>query len=112
MLGGEIDYNLAAMDAAAFGASLTDTANLKLRVGYDLNSVLVYGVGGLAYASLESGINTRSDTGYVVGLGADYKISSDWTAGAEYLFQYFDEFDTSNTDIQIQTLQARVSYHF
>lgn len=113
VVGGEIDYSVGDLEfETAPGAAFTDLAHLKARVGYDMGSMLVYGVVGLAYTKLEIGLATYDDTGYAVGLGADYKIASNWTAGAEYLYSHFENFDDENVNVGIHSLQARISYNF
>lgn len=118
VLGAEIDYNLASItfEEGFFGGTetpeITDLAHLKARVGYDLGSALVYGVGGIAAATIVGVAGADTDTGYFAGLGAEYRIGSDWSVGAEYLFHQFEEFDDTIFDLDLQTIQARVSYHF
>lgn len=113
VLGAEIDYNIADMPFDLIpNATYTELSHLKARVGYDLGSALVYGAAGLAHTTIDSAGTEIDDTGYFVGVGADYRISNDWTVGAEYLYHQFDDFNDSSLDIQMSTIHARVSYHF
>lgn len=115
VLGAEVDFNIADMPFDLLpDVSYTQLSHLKARVGYDLGSALVYGVAGVASLTLENTDTdeTADDTGYFVGAGADYRISNDWTVGAEYLFHQFDDFNDSAFNIEMSTIHARVSYHF
>ncbi|MEE9454215.1 MAG: outer membrane beta-barrel protein [Paracoccaceae bacterium] len=120
VLGGEIDYNLAniALDGAPFAvgdASATALAHAKLRVGYDATSALFYGTAGMAYMAVDPSFAAdTSGTGYFAGAGVEFNVTTDWTAGLEYLYHQFEDFGDGigDPDITLQTIQARVSYHF
>lgn len=113
VLSAEVDYNLADITGDFDGeAAITSVAHLKARVGYDLGSVMVYGVGGLAYIELDSPVGGERDSGAFYGAGAEYMFSSNWSAGVEYLYHQIDEFDNTPINLELQTVQARVSYHF
>jgi outer membrane immunogenic protein len=63
------------------------------RLGYAFDRTLVYGTGGFAFGNIENstaGGRTDSDTqtGWVAGGGLEYKVTSAWSAKAEY--QYLD----------------------
>lgn len=113
VLGAEIDYNIADIQFEDFeGVSFTNLSHLKARVGYDLGSALVYGAAGLAHTTIDSAGTETDDTGYFVGVGTDFRVSNDWTVGAEYLYHRFDDFNDSGLNINMSTIHARVSYHF
>ncbi|MEE9454214.1 MAG: outer membrane beta-barrel protein [Paracoccaceae bacterium] len=116
VLSAEADYNLADINGIFDGTAVIKTlAHLKARVGYDLGQTLIYGTGGLAYAEMDlfNGSSTYSGKGYFAGLGVDHKIAADWTAGAEYLYHQFEDLGgAAFLDINLHTVQARVSYHF
>lgn len=117
VLGAEIDYNVGQIDVEAFNGTTTEDftlAHLKARVGYDLGSALVYGAAGMAYFETSGPGGAADDIGYFGGVGAEYRISNHWSAGAEYLYHLFDEFGDGpgDPDVTIHTVMARVSYHF
>jgi len=120
VLGAEIDYNLAniELDGGAFAvgdASATALAHAKLRVGYDATSALFYGTAGMAYMAVDPSFAAdTSGTGYFAGAGVEFNVTTDWTAGLEYLYHQFNDFGDGigDPDITLQTIQARVSYHF
>ena len=71
------------------------------RLGYAWDRFMIYGTGGFAYGETKSALgmtdtfgfvagnaNTVTRTGYVVGGGAEYAFSPNWTVKAEY--QYID----------------------
>lgn len=115
ILSAEVDYNLADISGNFDGeATVTSVAHLKARVGYDLGSAMVYGVGGMAYIDLELPfVGELSDSGAFYGVGAEYLFNPDWSAGVEYLVHSaIESFGGSSTTLELQTIQARVSYHF
>ncbi|WP_417270523.1 outer membrane protein [Celeribacter sp.] len=110
VLGGELEY--LESDLATGGASVDDMTRLKLRAGYDLGKALVYGVVGANYANATIGGTDYSDTGVTYGLGMDYAVTDQWTAGFEVLQNDFSEFDNSGSDLSAVTVGARASFRF
>lgn len=71
--------------------------SLRVRFGYAFDRVLVYATGGLAAANVEHTFYDNSDvnfpvthsktaTGWTLGGGVEYALSSNWTARAEYRY--------------------------
>ena len=129
VLGGEVDLNAANLDFddddffggdvsfedeedAESGVSVEQLHRAKLRAGYDMGNVLVYGVAGAAHAKADVFGEDMSDMGYVLGAGVDYKVTDSVVVGAEVLHHQFDDFDDSCIDADITSLQARVAYQF
>lgn len=115
VLGAEIDYNFSDVMGSFDGdANVPVLAHIKARVGYDAGQTLIYGVAGLAYAEMDlfGGSSAYTDTGFFGGIGVEHKISTNWTAGLEYLYHSFDDFGGSSFDIELQTIHARASFHF
>ncbi|MBN9600940.1 MAG: porin family protein [Afipia sp.] len=82
---------------------------LRGRVGYAFNNVLFYGTGGLAFGELK-GQNfalseSRTGMGWTVGLGAEFALTRNWSAKAEYLYV-----DLSQRDFTLDGLPH--GYHF
>jgi len=87
--------------------------NLSLRAGLGLNRLLIYGKGGLAFASVEASFvdpivvgtqtldaNTSEDDfafGYTVGGGAEIGLGQRWALRGEYLFTDLGEVTVSPT---------------
>lgn len=115
IISGELDYNLANINGTFDGDAVVKTlAHAKARIGYDMGSAMLYGTGGMAYAESElfNGTSSYSGTGYFGGVGIEYMISNNWGVGAEYLYHQFNDFYFGDTDLKLQTIQARASYHF
>lgn len=79
----------------------------KARIGTVRNDVHYYGVAGLVEAEGRFG----DDTGYVLGVGAETQLGSHVSVGAELLHHGFGNFAGSG-DLGVNTLTARMTYHF
>ncbi|MCQ8780846.1 outer membrane protein [Mangrovibrevibacter kandeliae] len=110
----------------------------RLRAGVAFSNLLVYGTGGLAYASLDTkhsdvpaGADVHDDDndfGYAVGGGIDYLVTPNISIGAEYLYTNLGsnkvEFEDlpgtggatvdarSDDDFDFHTVWAKASYRF
>lgn len=110
VVGGEIDYNAADMEASVGTGQIEDLARVKLKAGYDLGRTLVYGQVGGAYAQGTLNGAEQDGTGYVVGLGTAYKVSDSVSVGGEVNYQDISDF--GGGDLSGTTATARVSFHF
>ncbi|MGI3163642.1 outer membrane protein [Pseudooceanicola sp. 200-1SW] len=106
VLGGELDYSATDLDFS--GVDVDSLTRLKIRAGYDAGQTLIYGVAGAAHAETDLG----DDNGWLLGVGADYKLTDNVTVGGEYVYHQFDDFDDTGVDIDGSTLAARVNYRF
>lgn len=69
----------------------------KLKLGYAVDDLLIYGVGGVAGVAADRRVSRGSESddmtkvlgGYVFGAGAEYALSEDWSIRAEYLHYKF-----------------------
>lgn len=91
---------------ATFGSKFLDFATARGRIGYAFDRLLVYFTGGLTagvintyyYTATQapffaSGSSTVTRSGVlphvgVVGIGAEYAITNNWTVKAEYLYDF------------------------
>lgn len=107
----ELDYNLAKIefDNDDPDATINSLARLKLRAGYDAGSTLFYAAAGVAQAEAEGG---ASGSGHLYGLGLEHRFSPRWSGGVEYLVHDFNDFYSGGIDLELQTLQARMSFKF
>tara|TARA_R110000737_G_scaffold343017_1_gene368577 strand:+ start:514 stop:1026 length:513 start_codon:yes stop_codon:yes gene_type:complete len=105
VLGGEVEY--IETDIGTRVGTIDDMTLVKLRAGRVKGKTLYYGVLGGGQAHGRFG----SEIGYVAGFGAEYAISSDLTVGGEMMHQGFSDFAGSGS-LGVNTLSARVSYHF
>lgn len=106
VLGGEFDYSGA--DISMGGVDLDSLARIKARIGYDAGNTLVYGLVGGARADTALG----DDTGWIAGLGAEYKVYENVSVGGEYVYHKFDDFNGTGSDLDGNTFSARVNYRF
>ncbi len=118
VIGPEFQYDAAdlSFDTSTGSGSFDEIARLKLRVGRDMEQGLFYGSAGVAYANFDgvSGITDIDfdDPGYVVGVGYDYRMNSNWVLGGEYQFHKFNDFGADGNDVDFSTVHLRASYQF
>jgi outer membrane immunogenic protein len=99
------DYSFATIPGVAFGAtthvaqSLTWLATVRARAGYTFDHLLVFGTGGLALGGIKSDFElnspggpatitasqTTTRSGWAAGAGAEYALTSRWSASVEWL---------------------------
>ena len=115
-IGPEFQYDWADLTArdSDTGASIDfdEIGRLKLIAGYEVaqGRGLVYGSGGIAYASLDDAGDIAdgfdgSDTNWLLGFGYDHRIGDNWTIGGEYMYHDFD-------DLNLNTLHLKAAYRF
>jgi outer membrane immunogenic protein len=109
--GVELQYNVAKIefDDADPDATIERLAHVKLRGGYDAGATLFYVAAGIAHAKSAGG---DSGSGSVYGLGVEHRFTERLSGGAEYLVHGFDDFYSGGIDLEVQTLQARISLRF
>lgn len=107
VVGGELDYQ-SGEDIQLGGIEADDVLRAKLRGGYDLGRTLVYGTVGAAQLNT----NIGDDTGYVGGVGVEYKVTEQFTVGGEYLAHRFDDFDDTGVDVDADTVSIRGNFRF
>lgn len=102
----------------------------RLRAGYAVDNVLIYGTGGVAFGGVEAtlhspllnGSDNQTSIGWTVGVGIDYRISDPVTIGLEYLYVDLGEgsYDFSgdgaegrgDVDLSMQLLRANLQWRF
>lgn len=141
-LGGQIGYNWQ-MDNIVFGleADLSvaaingefDTiatrdinwvASARGRVGYAIDSILIYGTAGLAVANSTGTLTfgpfgvseTNTHIGWTAGLGVEAMVADNVSVKAEYRFSDYgsEEYygDSIDTSFSTHTVQVGVNFHF
>ena len=104
------------LPAPTDGDGVDRMIDLKARVGFAADRVLVYGV--LGYSQIhwdEPSTDAFSESGPVFGLGLDYAVSDRMTLGLEYLARRTDgRFDPPGRDfdLNVDTLALRLNYRF
>jgi outer membrane immunogenic protein len=95
----------------SFGDDIDYLASIRARLGVAYDALLIYATGGAAFIGFEDGFgDSDNDTGWVTGLGADYKVAPNMSVGLEGLYYMFDEDDFGN-DEDFWVVRARLSYH-
>lgn len=110
VLGGEVDYNRVEPDDTN---ETGDLWRLKGRAGIDAGRFLPYITIGYAHLSADD----LSESAFLYGIGADFKVTERFTLGLEYTKQEFkdvleDEIGVSGLDLDADLVQLRASYHF
>ena len=102
------------------------TSTLRMRAGYAVDNVLIYGTGGLAFGNFDIGVGTtgisssisQSSLGYVVGAGLEMKFTRNLSGRVEALYYGFNDktydFATGSVpvDLNATTVRAGLTYHF
>ena len=112
VLGVELAYSGSDVKDDSTGFELKNKTDLKLQLGYDMGQSLLYATAGYSHAKASLLGTDYSDDGYVVGLGYDYAINSNWTVGGEYLYSKYDDFDGTGVDLDGNSFALRVNYKF
>lgn len=114
IVGGELSYdkdNIGKSNSTT-GSQINNTTALKLQVGTDIGRTLVYGSAGVARADARVGGVTGTDTGYTVGVGADYALTQQWTLGGEVATDRYKNFNNSGVDLKDTTLKVKLGFRF
>ena len=107
VLGGELDYDKTDIDLSG-GAEVDSVARAKIKGGYDLGNTLLYATGGYARADTSVG----DEDGAFYGIGMNYKVTEQYTVGAELLQHEFDDVGNTGLDADATTFNIRGSYRF
>ncbi|MFN4140536.1 outer membrane protein [Aestuariivirga sp.] len=111
VLGVEADYSIASLSGDIGGCQCGDFdsdwplqlemdafATVRGRLGYAIGDFMIFGAGGLAYASTELSIPDEDGAeydyesyGWTLGAGLEYKATENMSIKAEYLYANFDE---------------------
>ena len=96
-----------AFTADTFNGNMTALGTVRGRIGWAFDRVLVYGTGGVAFASLKDQYSSpifpfttsanSSATGWTAGGGVEYALTDHWTAKAEYLHVGFPSRSATTT---------------
>jgi outer membrane immunogenic protein len=139
VVGVEGDVEYASLDGSGggddpgFGSFYHETeldwlATLRLRAGFAIDRLLIYGTGGVAWAHIDQAFGEdgdpalddgdRSRWGWTLGAGAEYAFANNWTARAEYRYYDLGDDDVSgvdysdDNDITLHTVRLGASYKF
>ncbi|WP_119392281.1 outer membrane protein [Taklimakanibacter lacteus] len=105
-------------------------ASLRARLGFASDNILLYATGGVAFSDLEfanddglgsSDKQSESAVGFVVGGGAEYAVSEDFSLRAEALYYDFGktdyEYDNAQgtefeSDLDLVVIRGGLSWYF
>ncbi|TJW62740.1 MAG: porin family protein, partial [Mesorhizobium sp.] len=125
VLGAQADLNYSSVNGAAdlglgdsAGAEIKWFGSVDAKAGYAMDRVLVYGIGGIAFAGIEASRNgvadTRTDVGWTLGAGVDFALTDKFVVGAQYRYydfrsEHFDIPDDRDQDVKLHTLGVNLS---
>lgn len=124
VLGVEADVMLTGINAKSYTYTFTQKwlASGRLRLGYQLNSIMLYGTGGIAGSTMNfSNFGLSESTnlgGWVAGAGAEMFVTQNISVRGEYLYYALGQaqFMTLNGPILATTatnvVRAGVNYKF
>lgn len=112
VFGGELSYDRDNIGVSTADRSINHAAALKVTLGKDLGSTLVYGAIGVTRVNATLGDVTASDTGLSAGLGIDYAVTPSWTVGSELTFNHYRDFNGSGETLKDTALALKVGYKF
>lgn len=93
-------------------------ASLTARGGIAFDSVLLYGLAGLAVADTAvtwpGGSASPTYTGYTVGAGVAVKLDTNWSVFSEYAYYGLgeEEFDGDTYDLNLSNIKVGLNYKF
>ena len=102
-------------DVSAFSgdATIDYIFDFKVTGGVPLGDALLYGIGALSSISGTYGPNDISAVGLGFGAGAAYKVTDQFSVGAEYMSRSgTQEFVEADVDATADTISIRAAYHF
>lgn len=108
VVGAGLDYDFADINLGG-ATTLENVWRAKLRGGYKIGNGLAYATGGYANADTST---LGSDDGYFIGAGYEHLISDSFSVGGEVLYHEFDNFNSSNIDVEATTVQLRGTFRF
>lgn len=135
VIGGEVELNYAPIDGSSspgvgntFGSNVRWFGSIDAKAGLAMDRTLFYGVGGLAFAGVETSQQTGSSSftdthttaGWTVGAGIDYALTDQFVVGAQYRYYDFgsEHFDGTNgfsdrdQSTNLNTVRLNLSYKF
>jgi len=134
VIGAEAELNYSSIDGKAesglgsiFGTDVKWFGSVNAKAGFAMDRVLVYGVGGVAFAGIETSqvagasfASTRTNVGWTVGAGVDYALTDKFIVGAQYRYYDFGSehydvaqpFNDRDQDVKLNAVGINLSYKF
>jgi outer membrane immunogenic protein len=128
VFGLEADLSVAAINGEYLSGLATRdinwVASARGRVGYAIDSILIYGTAGLAAANSTGRLfggsfdETNTHLGWTAGLGVEAMVADNVSVKAEYRFsdygseEYYELGPDVDTSFSTHTVQVGVNFHF
>ena len=134
VIGAEAELNYSSVSGTTeaepgnnFGTDIKWFGSVNAKAGYAMDRVLVYGIGGVAFAGIETSQSagsafseTRTNVGWTLGAGVDYALTDKFVVGAQYRYYDFgsEHYDGSadfvgrDQDTKLNTVGINLSYKF
>jgi outer membrane immunogenic protein len=131
VVGAEAELNYSSIDgtvqagpAGVIGTDVQWFGSVNAKGGFAMDRVLIYGLGGLAVAGIETSqdafARTRTNVGWTVGAGVDYAMTNNIVVGAQYRYYDFgsehydapDDFPDRDQKLNLNTFSVTFSYKF
>lgn len=134
VLGAEADLNYSAIQGTTesglgspFGTDIKWFGSVNAKAGYAMDRLLVYGIGGVAFAGIETSqvagpafASTRTNVGWTVGAGVDYALTDKFVVGAQYRYYDFgsehyevaEPFNDRDQNVKLNAVGINLSYKF
>ncbi|MEW9807050.1 outer membrane protein [Mesorhizobium marinum] len=124
VVGIEGDVNFTANDGAIYGIDIGTgwQGALRGRLGYAIDSLLVYGAGGLAVSEVSVDAapiidETETFAGWTVGAGVEYAFTQNWVTRLDYRYSdyggsNFGFMGTTDVDVTEHAVRVGVGYKF
>jgi outer membrane immunogenic protein len=137
--GGQIGYNwqfspnwVWGVEADVSGADLSDRVagigvktnvfgTARVRLGYTVDRMMVYGTGGFAWADTKNWAGGSSDKqanyGWTIGAGLEYAFAPNWSTKLEYLYADYGRDDYNipggnGLELKTSTVKVGINYLF
>ncbi|MER9328935.1 outer membrane protein [Mesorhizobium sp. M0488] len=134
VIGGEADLNYSSMEGttesglgSTFRTDIKWFGSVNAKAGFAMDRLLVYGVGGVAFAGIETSqisgaafTETKTNVGWTVGAGVDYALTDKFIVGAQYRYYDFgsehyaapEPFNDRDQSVKLNTVGINLSYKF
>lgn len=134
VIGAEAELNYAAINGNvelapgnSVGTEIKWFGSVNAKAGYAVDRLLVYGIGGIAFAGIETSQNvgtafakTQTNVGWTVGAGVDYALTDKFVVGAQYRYYDFgsehydtpDAFSDRDQDVKLNAVSLNLRYKF
>lgn len=134
VIGAVAELNYSAIDGSAeaesgnsFGTAIKWFGSVNAKAGYAMDRLLVYGVGGVAFAGIETSqsagtafAKTETNVGWTIGAGVDFALTDKFVVGAQYRYYDFgkehydtpDDFLNRDQDVKLHTVGVNLNYKF